>query len=326
MKWLAAGGTVLLLAGCAPKTVPFLPVERFGIAVPVQGEAQWLRGGELRITTPRGESFLWNPATQNLAVTAPFPLPPGVKGKPEHVRWLPSPSGQWLLVTQTRYEGRRDADGLWPVAQKRWLLTKEGRCLSAPQPTETPLDSGALWLPDSSGWVTATHDALITTTRSGEQHRQALPTLMGEAWHRVLVGFEEGGEVRMLEVKQEPSLSCCGSNPIEVAQLRTTAGALRTLPLRHDATAEGIVVSPDGRHAVVSYTVVEDMLGQKVWGRFIAGPSPKVHSELWISNGQGKDARCVYRGTESLYVEGWNPAGTRLLLLGPTGRRVIPTP
>jgi len=326
MKRFVTGGAVLLLAGCAPKTVPLLPVERLGTEVPVQGEAQWLRGGELRVTTPLGESLLWNPTTQNVAATAPFPLPPGVTGKPEHVRWLPSPSGQWLLVTQTRYESRQDADGLWPVAQKRWLLTKEGRCLSAPQPTETPLDSGPLWLPDSSGWVTATHDALITTTRSGEQRRQALPTLTGAAWHRVLVGFADGCAARLLEVKQEPSLSCCGSNPIEVAQLRTTAGTLRPFPLRRDATAEGIAVSPDGRHVVVAYVVVEDMPGQQVWGRFIAGPSPKVHSELWLSEGEGTNARCIYRGVESLYVEGWNAAGTRLLLSGPTGRWVIPTP
>lgn len=60
VKRLVAGGAVLLLAGCAPKTVPLLPVERLRIAVPVQGEAQWLRGGELRVTTPRFRIEGWN--------------------------------------------------------------------------------------------------------------------------------------------------------------------------------------------------------------------------------------------------------------------------
>jgi hypothetical protein len=308
-------------------TLPPPPFEKIAVRLPVGGGGPWLPEGTLFVPRPRGAALLWNPDTAELAPTKPLPVPPLPRAQRGNFSWFPSPDGKWFLVEQTRYEPHENSSVAWPVAQRTWLLPTTGPFLGEPNPAFQPQESPPLWLPDSSGWVTASHKALIWRERDGRRTSLPLPSLDKEHCGRWPVAVLPDGNVVVGELCVEPMKGIEEPNPIERLQFRTAARSPKphvseptVFPFLLSSGTELVApvfvsVSPDGKQLVVEYRVCTVAPAQAFWGRFIAGPEPRnLHMELWSSTLEGGEARCLFKGLQFFSLDAWHPDSKRLLV------------
>ncbi|MGC4042342.1 MAG: hypothetical protein QM758_00880 [Armatimonas sp.] len=302
------------------------------VPVPLPGKYQWMLDGSVEIITPKKQRFLWNPSTGVTFPAKPLPQPPGILKKrlngtdQESLYWSFSPDGKWTLITQILFQQRDYTEGLWPIKQRSWLMDDHGKLTTTPQPAYKPLEAGPLWLQNSSHWASTTATNLFIYDLNCQSISVPLPPLSSENWHRSPCGLLPDGKILIRESYQVVPEGL--TEFVELEQLRFytvdsqapfTVSESADFPLQHGSTNTmmlpyGTSISPDGNHVVVTYITTELAFGQKFWGRFIAGPEPSIHFEVWVAHRDGSAQRCLYVGQELLYDLVWHPDSQHLLL------------